>query len=346
MRDVWLAALVAGAWIASAWLTGVAREYALRRALLDIPNERSSHQVPTPRGGGIAIASVMAAGIAVLGFGGVLDGDIAWALLGGGAMVAGIGWLDDHRHVAPPWRALVHLLAAVWALYWLGDFTALPRGETSGGWASLHVALAALAIVWLINLYNFMDGIDGLAGIEAATAGVGGAVLLSLGGAPGLAMVTLLMAASCAGFLWWNWPPAKIFMGDIGSGLLGYCFAVVALAGEGAGVMPAAVWLLLLAVFVLDASFTLVRRVLAGERWYTAHRSHAYQRLVQLGHSHRRVSLGVAGINMLLLFPAAALSMLYPASLPVSLLIAAVAGWLAWSGVQRRYHDANVTAAN
>lgn len=346
MRAVYLAALVAGAWIATAWLTGVARNYALRRALLDIPNERSSHQVPTPRGGGIAIACVMAAGMALLGFGGLLHSDIVWALVGGGAMVAGIGWLDDHRHVAPGWRALVHLLAALWALYWLGDFTATPRGNTLSGWSSLHIALAALAIVWLVNLYNFMDGIDGLAGIEAATAGVGGAALLSLAGAPGLAMVMLLMAASCAGFLWWNWPPAKVFMGDIGSGLLGYCFAVVALAGEGAGALPAGVWLLLLAVFVLDASYTLVRRVLAGERWYTGHRSHAYQRLVQLGYSHRRVSLGAAGINLLVLFPAAALSMLYPASLPASLVIAAVAGWLAWRGVQRRYHNANATTAN
>ena len=110
--------------------------------------------------------------------------------------------------------------------------------------------------------------------------------------------------------------------------------------------MPAAAWLLLLGVFVLDAGYTLVRRVIAGERWYTAHRSHAYQRLVQLGYSHRRVSLGVAGINVVLLFPAAVLSVLYPATLPVWLLLAAAGGWLLWSGVQRRYHHATATPAN
>ncbi len=128
-------------------------------------------------------------------------------------------------------------------------------------------------------------------------------------------------------------------MGDIGSGLLGYYFAVMALAGENSGVLPATVWLLLLGVFVMDAVFTLLHRVIRGERWYTAHRSHAYQRLVQLGYSHRRVSLGVAGLNVLLLFPAAILSVVYPATVLGWLTALAVGGWLLWNRVQQRFRD-------
>ena len=333
------AALLALAGLIAAFLTGLVRVYALRRSLLDIPNERSSHNVPTPRGGGLAIAVTLAIGVAVLGFSGVLYWNVMWALLGGGALVAGVGWLDDHRHVAPQWRALVHLLAATWALYWLGGFAEVRIGNETWELGWLGGMLAALAIVWLINLYNFMDGIDGIAGVEAVTAGVGGAILLAWAGAPGLAAATALLTAASAGFLWWNWPPAKIFMGDIGSGLLGYYFAVMALAGENSGVLPATVWLLLLGVFVMDAVFTLLHRVIRGERWYTAHRSHAYQRLVQLGYSHRRVSLGVAGLNVLLLFPAAILSVVYPATVLGWLTALAVGGWLLWNRVQQRFRD-------
>lgn len=328
------------AWLAAVLLTGSARAYALRRALLDIPNERSSHTVATPRGGGLAIAITLAIGVMVLGLFEVLSINVAWALLGGGTLVAGVGWLDDHRHVAPRWRVLVHLLAAVWALYWLGGLSELMVGEVSWNLGWLGSLLAVLGIVWLINLYNFMDGIDGLAGVEAVTTGVGGALLLWWLGAPGLAMAALLVAVASGGFLVWNWPPAKIFMGDVGSGLLGYCFAVLALAGEKSGALPATVWLLLLGVFVMDATFTLIHRVIRGERWYTGHRSHAYQRLVQMGYPHRQVSLIVAGLNVLLLLPAAAFSAVYPGTLFGWLTVMAVGGWLLWNTVNKRFRDA------
>jgi glycosyltransferase WbpL len=323
-------------------LTGKVRTYALRRSLLDIPNDRSSHTIPTPRGGGLAIAATLAIGTAVLGFSGVLHLNVIWALLGGGALVAGIGWLDDRRHVAPYWRFLVHMMAAVWAVYWLGDIATVNVGTVTWqlGWTGDLIAV--LAVVWLINLYNFMDGIDGIAAIEAVTAGLGGAILLERAGAPGLALVSALLAASSGGFLRWNWSPAKIFLGDIGSGLLGYCFAVVALAADRADSMPAAVWLLLLGVFVMDASFTLVRRVIRGERWYTAHRSHAYQRLVQLGYPHAWVSAAVAGLNLLVLLPAAILSTVRPEAMKWCLIATAIAGWLLWNLVQTRFRNATL----
>lgn len=332
-------ALLFMAWLISLLLTGAVRRYAVRRALFDIPNERSSHTVPTPRGGGLAIAVTLAFGVATLGFSGIVQIKVMWALLGGGALVAGIGWMDDHRHVAPHWRVSVHALAALWAVYCLGGLAKITVGGDAWHIGWLGSVLAVIGIVWLINLYNFMDGIDGLAGVEAVTAGLSGAALFWWAGLPGLGLAAALVAMSGAGFLGWNWPPAKIFMGDVGSGLLGYCFAVLALAGEKSGQVPAALWLVLLAVFVLDATFTLISRVLAGERWYTAHRSHAYQRTAQLGYSHRRVTLTVGLINMLILFPLAALALSYPATLPWSVGMIAVAGWATWKAAQNRYRD-------
>jgi Fuc2NAc and GlcNAc transferase len=334
-----VATVLLAAFVVTVLLTGVSRRYALRRALFDIPNERSSHSVPTPRGGGLAIAATLAAGMAALGGLGAVRSELAWAWFGGGLAVAGIGWLDDHRNVPPRWRAAVHVLAAAWAVYCLGGIDRITLGGTTWhlGWAGS--LLAVVAVVWLINLYNFMDGIDGLAGLEAVTAGLGAAALAWWGGNPGLAAAAALLAVSGGGFLWWNWPPARIFMGDVGSGLFGYCFAVLALAGEKSGAVPAAVWLILLAVFVLDATFTLVSRVLRGEQWYTAHRSHAYQRGVQLGYSHRRVSSTVGGINVLILFPLAALAAAYPATQFWVVGVTVAAAWIVWKLVQDRYRN-------
>jgi Fuc2NAc and GlcNAc transferase len=334
-----IAAVLLAAYLVAVLLTGASRRYALRRSLLDIPNDRSSHSVPTPRGGGLAIAVTLAAGMAVLGLLGLVPAKLVWALLGGGTLVAGIGWWDDHRHVPPRRRAAVHVLAALWAVYCLGGLAGFTLGGSAWHLGFLGSLLAVIAIVWLINLYNFMDGIDGLAGVEAVTTGLGAAALAWWHGAPGLAAAAALVALSSGGFLWWNWPPAKIFMGDVGSGLLGYCFAVLALAGEKAGAVPGVVWLILLAVFVLDATFTLISRVLGGEQWYTAHRSHAYQRGVQMGFSHRRVTMTVAGINILILLPLAVVAMAYPVTQPWIVVVLLMAAWIVWKAVQHRYRD-------
>jgi Fuc2NAc and GlcNAc transferase len=156
--------------------------------------------------------------------------------------------------------------------------------------------LAVLGIVWATNLYNFMDGIDGLAGAEAASVGLLGAALLAPWN-PSLAVVAALVAGSAAGFLPLNWAPARIFMGDVGSGFLGFLFAALAVASEHAGALPALIWLLLLGVFFADATITLLRRFVRGDRWYAPHRSHAYQRAVQGGWSHAGVSGAVLGLN-------------------------------------------------
>ncbi|AVG42336.1 glycosyl transferase [Achromobacter insolitus] len=302
-----LAVLVA--WV----LTGALRRYALARNVIDIPNARSSHKVPTPRGGGIAFVVTYIAGLCALLGTGALALDGVAVLAGGGAWIALIGFLDDHGHIQARWRLLAHFLAAAWVLYWMGGAPPLTLFGValSTGW--VLNAFAVLYLVWLLNLYNFMDGIDGLASIEAMCVAGGGVLLYALVGAPAAAIPSLLLVAAVAGFLIWNFPPAKIFMGDGGSGFLGLVLGALSLQ---AGWQSPALfwgWLILLGVFIVDATFTLLRRLLRGEKVYEAHRSHAYQFASRKWASHRRVTLAVLAINLLWLLPLA---------------VAAVSGWL------------------
>ncbi len=275
-----------GALLVSWLLTGAVRRYALRSDLLDVPNERSLHRTPIPRGGGGAIALVTLGGLGIAALLGKVPPDIAWPLGVGGALVAGVGWLDDRRGVRASVRALVHAAAACWAAYWI--------------WGEITPSAIAgvVCLIWAISLYNFMDGIDGLAGGEATSVGlIAGALFLGAGHRD-LALVAFLVAGAAAGFLGWNWPPARIFMGDVGSGFLGFTFGVLSLIADRSGALSLALGLLLAGVFAFDATVTVVRRMARGDRWYDAHRSHAYQRLVQAGRTHGEVSGGVLVVNL------------------------------------------------
>ncbi|MBL8447858.1 MAG: glycosyl transferase [Zoogloeaceae bacterium] len=291
--------LVLGLVFLAAWgLTGCLRAYALRgERLLDVPNNRSSHTDPTPRGGGVAIVLAALGGM----LWGVMAGRISLeegaALGGAGLAVAAIGFLDDHGHVAARWRLGVHFLAAGWLMAWLGGPPSLGGWSASWGWL-----LGLPALVWLLNLTNFMDGIDGLAGGEAVFAGLAGAALLAAAGLPERADASLIVAAAATGFLVWNAPPARIFMGDAGSGFLGLLLGGLALQAAHLDGRLLWAWVILLGVFVADASFTLLRRLLRGERVYEAHRSHAYQWAARQ-HGHRTVTLAAMTINLFWLFP-------------------------------------------
>ncbi len=289
--------LFAGAFVLSVLLTAWIRRSALAWSLLDIPNTRSSHRVPTPRGGGLAIALSWCAVLIALMAMNVLEGWVGLALIGGGGSIALIGWLDDRFHLSPVVRAVVHLVASGWAVWCVGGLPSmnLGLGPWPLGW--LGAWGAVVGISWLANVYNFMDGIDGLAGGEAVSVSLVAGGLMAAAGAWGLASAAWGLAAASAGFLVFNWPPAKIFMGDVGSGLLGYGFGVLAVASERMGALPLGVWMILLGVFVVDATATLIRRVIGGERWYEAHRSHAYQRAVEAGYSHRQVTVSVLALN-------------------------------------------------
>lgn len=289
-------------------LTWLLRRYALARSLLDVPNARSSHSLPTPRGGGVAIVVAFLLGlcIAFVADLGVQE-RLFYALLVAGGGIALLGFLDDHGHIAARWRLLGHFVAAAWVLYWLGG---LPPLEVLGtelrlGW--LGNVLAALYLVWLLNLYNFMDGIDGIASIEAISVCLGGAFLYMLSGASASGELPLLiLSAAVLGFLLWNFPPAKIFMGDAGSGFLGITLGILSLQAGWADPALFWGWLILLGVFVSDATLTLLRRLLRGEKVYEAHRSHAYQYAARSAGRHLPVTLAVAALNLCWLLPLAA----------------------------------------
>lgn len=288
-------------------LTALLRRYALARSLMDVPNERSSHSIPTPRGGGVAIVLVYMLGLLVARESGLEVADYSfWALIGAGSGTALLGFLDDHGHIAARWRLLGHFTAAIWALYWLGGLPplALFGSEWQLGWVG-HV-LAALYLVWMLNLYNFMDGIDGLASCEAICVCLSAALLCVVSGIQGERVVLpLLLAAAVFGFLLWNFPPAKIFMGDAGSGFLGLVLGVLSLQAGWASPELLWGWLILLGVFIVDATYTLAHRLFRGERVYEAHRSHAYQFASRHYGRHLPVTLAVVAINLLWLLPIA-----------------------------------------
>jgi Fuc2NAc and GlcNAc transferase len=319
------------AFVLTAWL----RRYALARRMIDIPNARSSHTVPTPRGGGAAIVIAFFAALMLLmsmersiGEAAPPDPALLWALLGGGGLVAVVGFIDDHGHVAARWRLLAHFAAACLV-------AGLARNPLAGllpfpELFALPVITAVFFLVWMVNLYNFMDGIDGLASIEALCVFGGGAALLGFDHGVE-ALPPLLLAAAVGGFLCWNWPRARIFMGDACSGFLGLALGVFALFTP-AGNHGFWSWMILAGVFICDASFTLVRRAFNGEKVHQAHRSHAYQRAAQRW-GHFPVTLAAAAINIGWLFPLAALAWTDTISPVLALFIAyaplvALAGWL------------------
>lgn len=295
--------LVAFAALVAWYLTGRVRRYALASRLLDRPNERSSHLQPTPRGGGLAIVAAFTTLSAIAVAGDRFPSPLMVAVVGGAMPVAAIGWYDDRGHVAARWRLLVHVAAAGWAIWFLGPAAsvAVVGGGLCPQW--LGWLAGTLLAVWMVNLYNFMDGIDGIAGIQAATVALGAAIVGGIGGGPALVLPPLLFAATAAGFLVWNLPPAKIFMGDVGSGFLGMVLAILAVWAVTISGSLLWSWLILTAAFMTDATVTLVRRVLRGEKFYLAHRSHAYQYASRLYKSHKVVALAFGAINVFWLFP-------------------------------------------
>ncbi|MBU0484125.1 MAG: glycosyltransferase family 4 protein [Proteobacteria bacterium] len=301
------------AWLSSLVLTGILRSYALKSSLLDIPNDRSSHTIPTPRGGGLAIVITFLLAVLFFYFSGRIPDNVFWALSVGGGLVAAIGLVDDRGHVSARLRLLVHFGAAGLALYCLGG---VPGVSVAGsfwlpGWL-LNLA-GLIFMVWVLNLFNFMDGIDGIASIEviSVAAGVAGIIFLSVGKNPEIILL-LLLAASCLGFLVWNWPPAKIFMGDAGSGFLGFILAVLAIYTTSLHLVSLWSWLILFGVFLVDATVTLLSRIYRRERWYAAHCSHAYQCAARYFESHKKVTLGVLAINLFWLLPLAWYANLHP----------------------------------
>ena len=292
--------LCVGAFVVGCSLTAWIRRIALGKGILDIPNPRSSHVVATPRGGGLAFVSVFLLAVLLFIWLFPASRNLWFALLGGGALVSGVGWLDDRKGLSSWLRLFLYGLAIVWAVYWVGG---LPQVQTGIG--AIRLGLLGYGVAWFgtfcfVNLYNFMDGIDGLAAGEGLVVSIAAGGILAVAGDWELAVTCWVLAAGLAGFLPWNWPPAKIFMGDVGSNFLGFVFCVFAIASENRGSMPLLILGVLLSVFLVDGFATLTRRLIHGEPPYKAHREHAYQRAVQKGYSHQQVTMTILLINVVL----------------------------------------------
>ena len=291
----WFLAPAVAASAATSWLIG----WISARGVLDVPNARSSHTRATPRGGGIAIVAVTAWATIVA----VLVWPVSWRPLAGlilpGLAIAAVSWLDDLRPLKNRIRFGMHLAAAAATTAIVGPVQAVDLGSL--GVLNLGVASWPLTLLWIVgmtNAFNFMDGIDGIAGITAAAAGVAVATGAAFLGMASLAAVSLAFAGAAIGFLTCNWPPARIFMGDVGSAFCGFLIATLPLvAGAPASEQLVAITAVAMWPFIFDTAFTLCRRLAKGENIFEAHRSHLYQRLVIAGWSHRAASSFYGGLS-------------------------------------------------
>ena len=278
-----------------------------RFSKMDIPNERSSHLTPTPRGGGIAFVAASLAGILLLLLNSELDRADLLALCCAGAIVAIAGHLDDRQKISgATLRLIFHALGAIVLIVGIGFPSQISLFDQTVNTGVIGSILGVLYLVWLLNLFNFMDGTDGIAASEAIFVCVAGAILnFHVLSDINFSAAAIILASCTFGFLLYNWSPAKIFMGDIGSGYLGIAIGGLSLMAAKQQHELLWVWIILLAVFVSDATVTLIRRLLRKQKPHVAHRSHAYQHLAIRFNSHAKVSLLLLAVNIVWLLPIA-----------------------------------------
>lgn len=332
------------AFTASYLLVFSIRRWAEQRLILDIPNERSSHTRPVPRGGGLAIVVISLIGLIIVW---ILRPAWSWLTLivyvSGAALIAVVSLIDDLRSL-PNWvRFIAHSLSAALVILGIGYWSkvSLPfLGTINLGW--LGVAITFLWIVGLTNANNFMDGIDGLAGGQAVVAGLGWTILGWSDNQSLVVALGLLLAASSLGFLAHNWSPARIFMGDVGSAFLGYTFAVLPIVAAQREPRFTFAGVLLVWPFIFDTVFTFLRRLLNHENVFIAHRSHLYQRLVATDISHNRVASLYIGLAIIGLVYTVALVMEWRWADYLTV-ITIVASLILWQGTRWRERSISKT---
>jgi Fuc2NAc and GlcNAc transferase len=312
--------------------TGLAVWYARFSGLIDIPGRRSSHVIATPSGGGAGIMFTLLIVSMILYELETVSSLWVICILLPAVMLAIMGAVDDRQPVSTWVRFLVQVTAAVFFMRCV-TFDHLQIGMQFTG---LWIAASLLFIVWMTNLYNFMDGSNGMAGAQGVFAGVVIAGFMFNGGETMLALAALLVAGACLGFLPWNLGNARIFMGDTGSHSLGFIFSALIVCGVAKGVFSLPVALLIMMVFQVDTTLTLLARVFRGERWYNAHKQHVYQQLIVHGWSHGRVLLVYQSINLFLVAPALAIAAGIPAFAGSVFLVAALVFGVAWYYSVRR----------
>lgn len=273
-------------------LTYFIKNYMIKKSLIATVNERSSHSVPTPHGGGIAISITWFIGLFYLFFTNQIEQNFFYALLCG-IVISIVSFFDDIYELSPKLRLIIQAIVAIGGLYFLGGFETLTFGIFDIQNFIFTNIFAFFMIIWFVNLYNFLDGINGYAGSEAVFLSLAGFILF--GGNH-----FLVLAVAVLGFLYWNWNKAKIFMGDVGSTLLGYNVAIFTIYYANQEPTNFWIWIILFGVYWFDATLTLIRRKLNKERLSLAHKKHAYQRLTQAGWSHYKVTNYSLGLNILL----------------------------------------------
>lgn len=299
-------ALIPIATILTAALTVLIRRMAIKKSQLDIPNERSSHTKPTPRGAGMAVVISYVICLIVMLLTEKISNNLFLTLTVPSVFVAIIGRLDDlGRLTSVRWRLTGHFFAATVAVWFAGWLPPLPIASSAIDFGVFGNIIAVIYLVWMLNLFNFMDGIDLITGIETLTTCFAIAILLASEQENNLWMIAAILAASVLGFMFFNIPPAKIFLGDVGSGFIGFVFATFSIVIANENALIAWSLLILLAVFVVDATVTLLRRIFTRQNVSVAHRSHAYQYLSGRTKNHLSVSVGVGMINLIWLLPIA-----------------------------------------
>ncbi|MFC2152098.1 glycosyltransferase family 4 protein [Bacteroidota bacterium] len=274
-------------------LTYLIRIFALKYKVVDIPNERSSHISTTPRGGGLAIVITWYIGISILFFFKMIESNLYYALLSG-SIIAVVSFVDDLVKVKPVIRLFIHFITVIIAFKFLGELRPLIMPNIEINYYFIIYPLAIIGMVWFINLFNFMDGLDGFASTEAIILAL---VMFAYSGN----IVNLLLIASIAGFLFWNWPKAKIFLGDVGSTQLGFILVVLGIYFHNTFKFSILNWIMLSSPFWFDATYTLFRRWRNKEKLSQAHKKHVYQRIVQAGFSHQKVIYSLIIINSIVL---------------------------------------------
>ena len=301
--SIWF--LLASLALISALLTRSLIYVANKKSMIDIPNARSSHTVPTPRGGGAAIIITYFLGLITIYLTDVVSNPIFLALLTGGLAIAIVGWVDDKNHVSAKLRLVVHMLAAALALYILNDIPELPYEDQIPELHYIGIVISGLMIVWSTNLFNFMDGINGLAAVEAISVSLGAALVLFFADQMFHAVSLLVLTFSTLGFLFFNFPKARIFMGDVGSGFLGFLTAIYAIGVSSTDVISPWSWVILYGFFLVDSTVTLITRAVSKQNIFGAHNLHAYQKMSRRFGSHSRVTISILLLNVFWLFPLA-----------------------------------------
>ena len=273
--------------------------------LVDVPNERSSHIVLTPKGGGLSIVILTLITLVVLSLNHHENINFSISMMVGLIVIATTGFFDDIYNISILRRVVLYGLAIFASIIILEPEQKIMIGNISVEFGSIAYVVYAIYIFWVLNLFNFMDGTDGYVAVQTLTTSIFSCLMLIGMVNVHESILLLVIFSSTLGFLVWNWAPAKIFMGDVGSCSLGFIFALFSIFTESHGYLSISIWLILLSPFIGDATLTLFKRVISGETWYQAHNGHAYQKLYQLGMSHKKIALGLLAMNTFFVLPIA-----------------------------------------